>query len=176
MNSNTEMTSARFMRGFFHNSHQIESFDDNERWFWSLYSAQRSLWWRDTHRNEPKEKHLAETFPRLLLQAMRVSPLMTSARPLLDIARDTRMCMDDRIYHVLLGDSSPENIELFERALCSCPSFELAHTVATICGVVSYLAASGNFVDKQRFPQPDLVLLDLNLSGRRSGFEVLNWI
>jgi CheY-like chemotaxis protein len=101
---------------------------------------------------------------------------MTSARPLLKIERDTRMHTDDKIYHVLLGDSSPENIEVFERALCCCPSFGLAHTVATICGVVSYLAASGNFVDRRRFPHPELVLLDLNLSGRHSGFEVLKWI
>jgi CheY-like chemotaxis protein len=84
--------------------------------------------------------------------------------------------MDHKIYNVLLGDSSPEKIELFEQALCSCPSFGLAHAVATICGVVSYLAGSGNFVDRQRFPHPDLVLLDLNLSGPHSGFEVLKWI
>jgi CheY-like chemotaxis protein len=98
------------------------------------------------------------------------------ARPLLKLKRAHEMHMDHKIYNVLLGDSSPEKIEVFQRALCCCPSFGLAHAVATICGVVSYLAGSGNFVDKDCFPRPDLVLLDLNLSGRHSGFEVLKWI
>jgi DNA-binding NarL/FixJ family response regulator len=81
-----------------------------------------------------------------------------------------------KTYHVLWGDSIPENIGLFEQALCCCPSFALAHSVSTISDLVSYLAGAGNFVDTRRFPQADLVLLDLNLSGRRSAFEVLKWV
>jgi DNA-binding NarL/FixJ family response regulator len=80
------------------------------------------------------------------------------------------------VYHILFGDPLPENGTLLEAALCDCPSFALAHRVAAISELVSYLAAAGNFVDKTRYPHPDLVLLDLNLSGRSSGLEVLKWI
>lgn len=84
--------------------------------------------------------------------------------------------MNHTTYQVLLGSPLPENAMLWEQALSCCPSFGLAHRVADIAGVVSYLAGAGNFVAKTRYPSPDLVLLDLNLSGRDSGFDVLKWI
>ena len=39
----------------------------------------------------------------------------------------------------------------------------------------SYLAGAGDFADRERFPLPDLVMLDLWLPGQH-GFEVLEWI
>jgi CheY-like chemotaxis protein len=84
--------------------------------------------------------------------------------------------MTGTAYHILFGDPLPENAMVLEAALCDCPSFVLAHRAGGIAELVSYLAASGNFVDKTRYPHPDLVLLDLNLSGRSSGLEVLKWI
>jgi DNA-binding NarL/FixJ family response regulator len=80
------------------------------------------------------------------------------------------------VYHILFGDPLPENARLLEAALGDCPCFALAHRVTAISELVSYLAGAGNFVDKSRYPHPDLVLLDLNLSGRSSGLEVLKWI
>src|SRR5215204_3432504 len=84
--------------------------------------------------------------------------------------------MTPNVYQILLGDPLPENGKLLEAALCQCPCFALAHRVAAISELVSYLASAGNFVDKSQYPHPDLVLLDLNLSGRSSGLEVLKWI
>ena len=84
--------------------------------------------------------------------------------------------MTPNVYQILLGDPLPENGKLLEAALCQCPCFALAHRVAAISELVSYLASSGNFVDKSRYPHPNLVLLDLNLSGRSCGLEVLKWI
>jgi len=84
--------------------------------------------------------------------------------------------MTPNVYHILFGDALPENAKLLEAALCDCPCFALAYRVAAISELVSYLAGAGNFVDKSRYPRPDLVLLDLNLSGRSSGLEVLKWI
>jgi len=39
---------------------------------------------------------------------------------------------------------------------------------------IDYLAGNGPFADRQQFPLPSLVLLDLNLP-MKSGFEVLEW-
>lgn len=40
---------------------------------------------------------------------------------------------------------------------------------------IDYLAGTGEFADRKRFPLPGLILLDLKLP-RRSGREVLQWI
>ena len=40
---------------------------------------------------------------------------------------------------------------------------------------LAYLAGRGQFVDRKRFPLPDLILLDLKLLGL-TGFEVLEWL
>lgn len=53
----------------------------------------------------------------------------------------------------------------------------LANRVATaIDGIeaIDYLAGNGRFADRDQFPFPSLVLLDLKLP-KRSGFEVLEW-
>ncbi|MDB6093101.1 MAG: two-component system response regulator [Verrucomicrobia bacterium] len=41
--------------------------------------------------------------------------------------------------------------------------------------LVDYLAGQARFSDRNRFPFPDVLLLDLGLPGR-SGFEVLDWM
>jgi DNA-binding NarL/FixJ family response regulator len=86
------------------------------------------------------------------------------------------MRMSDTVYQVVLGDPLGENARLWDDALRACPFFSLVHSATDISGLVSYLAGAGKFVDKTRHPSPDLVLLDLNLSGRGSGFDVLKWI
>jgi CheY-like chemotaxis protein len=40
---------------------------------------------------------------------------------------------------------------------------------------IAYLAGTGLFADRDRYPMPCLVLLDLHMPGT-SGFEVLSWI
>ena len=39
---------------------------------------------------------------------------------------------------------------------------------------IEYLAGEGPYADRQRFPIPCLILLDLNLP-RKNGFEILEW-
>lgn len=40
---------------------------------------------------------------------------------------------------------------------------------------MDYLGGTGRFTDRQRYPLPSLVLLDLNIPGKK-GLEVLEWI
>jgi len=86
------------------------------------------------------------------------------------------MEMDDNSCHVLMGDAEAENAELFERALLCCPAFTFVQRASSVAALISHLAGDGKFVCKPDFCGPDLVLLDLDLSGAGSAFEALEWI
>lgn len=49
------------------------------------------------------------------------------------------------------------------------------HQVISGEEAVDYLSAAGQYANREQFPLPDLVLLDLKLPGK-SGFAVLEWI
>ncbi len=72
-------------------------------------------------------------------------------------------------------EDEPDDALLVRMALRrTCPFSEL-HQVEDSKGAIDYLAGSGEFRDRQRYPLPDLVLLDLKLPGL-TGLEVLTWI
>jgi CheY-like chemotaxis protein len=103
------------------------------------------------------------------------NPPEHAARAVLKAGADT-MEMDDNSYRVLMGNAESESAELFEGALLCCPAFTLAHRASSIGELIAHLAGDGKFVCKQDFCGPDLVLLDLDLSGAGSAFEALKWI
>lgn len=78
-------------------------------------------------------------------------------------------------HHVLLVEDDPNDILFMERA------FRRANIVAPVEVVqdgdaaVNYLLGIGEYADRDRYPFPTLVLLDLKLP-RRSGIEVLAWM
>jgi CheY-like chemotaxis protein len=76
---------------------------------------------------------------------------------------------------ILLVEDNPDDVLLTRRAVRKAG---LQASLAVACDgdeAVAYLDGSGAYEDRQAFPLPSLILLDLKLP-RRSGLEVLHWI
>jgi CheY-like chemotaxis protein len=76
---------------------------------------------------------------------------------------------------VLIVDDDSDDIELmrlaFEKAKAPCALIAVNDGAEAI----QYLSGEGKYADREMFPMPLLVLLDLNMP-RLNGFEVLSWI
>jgi CheY-like chemotaxis protein len=83
--------------------------------------------------------------------------------------------MDKRAFTILLVEDDLNDIFLVKRA------FKMAHIdnplqVATDGEeAVNYLRGQGKYADRQVFPLPRLVVMDIKMP-RRTGFDVLDWI
>jgi CheY-like chemotaxis protein len=76
---------------------------------------------------------------------------------------------------VLIVDDDPDDIELmqlaFEKAKAPCALMSAADGAEAI----KYLSGEGEYSDRDIYPMPLLVLLDLNMP-RVNGFDVLEWV
>lgn len=76
---------------------------------------------------------------------------------------------------VLLVEDNPDDVLLTTRAFKRANLFSPIQVVEDGDKAVSYLSGAPPYNDRDRYPLPVLVLMDLKLP-RRSGLEVLKWI
>jgi CheY-like chemotaxis protein len=78
-------------------------------------------------------------------------------------------------YAVMLVDDSEEDRLLMRRALRSNEKLQVVSEVSDGEEAIAYLSGVGSFSDRQKFPWPDILLLDLKMP-RKDGFDVLQWL
>ena len=78
-------------------------------------------------------------------------------------------------HSVLLVEDDPDDVLLTQRAFRKLGVPTSMQVVGDGEQALAYLMGGGDYADRERFPLPDLMLLDLKLP-RRSGFEVLEWL
>lgn len=76
---------------------------------------------------------------------------------------------------ILLVEDEKSDAMLFRRALEKITNHPPLVEITNGDEAVDYLSGAGKYADRQKYPLPNLVVLDIKLP-RRSGFEVLEFI
>ena len=83
--------------------------------------------------------------------------------------------MPDGMRKVMVVEDSDDYAFLLSRGLNHSLRFQIVWRARDGQEAIAYLSGAGQFGDRQRFPYPDAVLLDMVLP-RRDGFDVLHWL
>jgi CheY-like chemotaxis protein len=76
---------------------------------------------------------------------------------------------------ILIAEDEDDEAFLLERALKKAEISPSIRRVKNGDQVIDYLNGAGIYADRNKFPAPIVVLLDLNMP-KRNGFEVLEWV
>jgi CheY-like chemotaxis protein len=75
----------------------------------------------------------------------------------------------------LLVEDNDDDIVLLRRAFAKCRLLNPLHVVKNGAEAISYLDGVGCYRNRQEFPLPRIILLDIKMPGM-NGLEVLRWI
>jgi CheY-like chemotaxis protein len=78
-------------------------------------------------------------------------------------------------HRILLVEDNPDDVVLIERAIRKADIAAPVSTADDGQTAIDYLSGRGIYADREKFPVPSLVLLDIKLP-RRTGLEVLHWV
>ncbi|HLH56962.1 MAG TPA: response regulator [Verrucomicrobiae bacterium] len=82
--------------------------------------------------------------------------------------------MSDHVLFLVVEDNE-DHVLLIERAFAKCKVLNPIQVVRSGQEAVDYLSGKGRYTNREEFPLPGLLLLDLKMPGM-DGFDVLRWI
>ena len=83
--------------------------------------------------------------------------------------------MQPKQFSVLAVDDSENDCLLLQRAFSTLEHLDLTHCVKDGSEALAYLSGSGEYADRDKYPFPDLMMLDIKMPVM-NGFELLKWM